>query len=674
MTTPLTQALQPILSRVRTDATAVRQSDGIVRWTDQPLTEARLLAHLTDGAARGCCPIKAGQSTVMLGLFDLDSHKGEVSWSEMSAVADRLCGVLEAHDLMPIAFRSGGGNGMHIYLIWDQVQDAYSVRRAMTEAVEAIGYKSGTGGLGRKQIEVFPKQNSVAADKFGNMFVLPLSRASVPLSPAFEPLPRDAVLTLAWPVSAPVPGAEAPVKIHQSSDHTPLELQQLESALAAIPQESDPLTYDDWFRVVCAIHHETEGGDDGLALVHAFSERCSKHDADYLDNRVWPYLHNNREQVITGASVLHMARTHGWNGCGPDDFDVVEEEPDPPGAVIKKPKFTPVHAAQFAEERATSWLIKGVLPAALGAPVLAVMYGASGSGKSFQATDMAIAIARGIPWRGHRVTKGRVVYVCAEGAGGYRKRLKAYAKHHNIALEDIDVFVIAAAPNLLEADDVSALIRAIHPLGPVVLVVIDTLAQATAGGNENSGEDMGRAIGHCRTISEVLNCTVLLVHHSGKDDTKGARGHSSLKAAADTEFEVVRTEERRAMRLSKQKDGEDSLDMGFELKVINLGEDPDGDPVTSCVVEHNEDTVAAVRAAKEDKTGPVERTMLEVLDTSSGLTDCPEMPTEDLISQTAGRLEWDGKRDQRKTRAKRALKRLLNGVLTERDAKIKRAG
>jgi hypothetical protein len=342
---------------------------------------------------------------------------------------------------------------------------------------------------------------------------------------------------------------------------------------------------------------------------------------------------------------------------------------------LNKPKFTPIHAAQFAEERATSWLVKGVLPAALGAPVLAVMYGASGSGKSFKATDMAIAIARGIPWRGHKTTKGRVVYVCAEGAGGYRKRLKAYAQHHGIPLEDIDVFVIAAAPNLLEKADVDALIRAIHPFGPVALVVIDTLAQATAGGNENSGEDMGRAIGHCRTISEVLQCTVLLVHHSGKDDTKGARGHSSLKAAVDTEFEVVRTDDRRAMRLSKQKDGEDSLDMGFELKIITVGIDPDGDPITSCVVEHNEDTVADVRAAKEDRTGPVQRLMVEVLSAGDGLTENPGMKREDLVAQTAERLEWDGKkRDQRKARATKALNAFLkSGAFVDANGVIRMA-
>jgi hypothetical protein len=418
----------------------------------------------------------------------------------------------------------------------------------------------------------------------------------------------------------------------------------------------------------CAADHTGESGETTTIYYPANTGGYSQ--------RAFKCLHSHCLERPQGEFLEAL----GYEEDLADDFDDISVQDGDPFTVreqsekLNKPKFTPIHASQFAEERATSWLIKGVLPAALGAPVLAVMYGASGSGKSFKATDMAIAIARGIPWRGHRVTQGCVVYVCAEGAGGYRKRLKAYAKHHNIALEDIDVFVIAAAPNLLEANDVSALIRAIHPLGPVVLVVIDTLAQATAGGNENSGEDMGKAIGHCRTISEVLNCTVLLVHHSGKDDTKGARGHSSLKAAADTEFEVVRTEERRAMRLSKQKDGEDSLDMGFGLKIIDLGEDPDGDPITSCVVEHNEDTVADVRASKDDRAGPVEHAMLDVLDAGSGLTDDPRMLREELLEQTKERLEWDGqKRDQRRGRAVKALKNLLKkGVLEDQNGRIGR--
>ncbi len=605
---PLVAALAPVTSRVRRDATAVKIPGAGSRWTDETLTDARLSKHIESGPGRGCCPIKAGESVTRLALLDLDSHSGETDWPAMTRAADVLMGALEEHGLRATPGRSSGGRGIHLICIWDEPQDAYSVREHLRRAIASVGFHNGAGGgVAAHEVEIFPKQDSVPADGYGNQFILPLHGESAPLHPtSLEVLPQDAAVTLPWDLSDPVPVIEKPERA--ANTHAPsTALPELREALAAIPQETDPLDYDQWRNVIFAIHHETNGDDDGLALAHEFSARSSKYEPDLLDERIWPYIDSDRESVITGASILHLAREHGFGAASASDFDDVSQESedfDTSEKRVKKiAKFIPIPAAQFAEEHATRWLIKGVLPAAVGAPVLAVMYGASGSGKSFKATDMAIAIARGIQWRHHRVTKGRVVYVCAEGSGGYRKRLKAYAQHHGIPLDAIDVFVVAAAPNLLEADDVSALVRAIHTIGPVALVVIDTLAQATAGGNENSGEDMGRAIGHCRTISEVLHCTVLLVHHSGKDDTKGARGHSSLKAAADTEFEVVRTDDRRAMRLSKQKDGEDSMDMGFELSVITLGLDEDGDPITSCVVEHNEDTVADVRAAKATAEG-----------------------------------------------------------------------
>ena len=67
---------------------------------------------------------------------------------------------------------------------------------------------------------------------------------------------------------------------------------------------------------------------------------------------------------------------------------------------------------------------------------LVVLFGASGTFKSFLAIDMALHIAHGLPWLGRKTAAGSVVYVAAEGAGGLRKRLAAYARHHSISLAD----------------------------------------------------------------------------------------------------------------------------------------------------------------------------------------------------------------------------------------------
>lgn len=662
-TAALIDALKPILSRVRTDVTAIKVPEGGSRWVNEPLNKARLAKHLEGGLPRGCCPIKAGESTTRLAVLDLDSHKGAVTWAGMVDAAAQVTGACAMEGVPLIPFRSSGGKGLHLFALWDEPQDAYSVRQFFVGMLAIAGFRSGTKGVQDGEIEVFPKQNSVPLTGYGNQFILPLAGESVPLSTDFEPLTREALLTLDWPASLPVPFVEKP-PAPEFTGTTSTEFKQLQKMLDAIPNTDDKeLDYDQWRNIIFAIHHETGGSDDGLALAHAFSAKASKYDPDLLDNRIWPYITSERDAAITGKTIGFMAREHGYVEDVSDDFDVVLSDDTHPDDVSKKQekvnKFQPIHAADFAVSVPQQWLIKGILPAGWTSATLIVMYGASGSGKSFQATDMACAIARGIQWRDCRVTKGRVAYVCAEGAGGYRKRLMAYAQHHGIELAALDVWVIPAAPNLLNGDDVRALITALLSLGPLALVIVDTLAQATAGGNENSGEDMGKAIGHCRTMSEVLHCAVMLVHHSGKDDTKGARGHSSLKAAADTELEVVRSDDQRAMRVSKQKDGEDGLDMGFALETVPVGTDEDGDPITSCVVTHNTNTVAEVRKSGK-KLGKVEDTVMQVLldgeDLASG-----GMDRESLLLASIEKLpKGDGKRDRRREVASRAVTELLN--------------
>jgi hypothetical protein len=122
------------------------------------------------------------------------------------------------------------------------------------------------------------------------------------------------------------------------------------------------------------------------------------------------------------------------------------------------------------------------------------------------------------------------------------------------------------------------------PKGSVV--VIDTLAQAALGLDENTSEGMGRIVSGAKRIRQATGGLVLLVHHSGKDQTKGGRGHSSLKGALDIELGVFRDEStlERSWQITKNKDGEDSSAYSFDLRVVQVGVNTDGDPIKSCVV------------------------------------------------------------------------------------------
>jgi len=321
-------------------------------------------------------------------------------------------------------------------------------------------------------------------------------------------------------------------------------------------------------------------------------------------------------------------------------------------AVAKPVRFEPVPLALFAGRPAPRWIVKGVLPRA----ELVVLFGESGSGKSFMALDLASCVARGTPWRGRRTHAGRVVYIAAEGAGGFRNRVVAHVQSRELTYADLArIDIIDAAPNMLLKDDALDVARAI---GKADLVIVDTWAQVTPGGNENAGEDMGKALAHCKGIHRATGATVLLVHHSGKDASKGARGWSGLRAAADAELEVVRLPAGRLLRTSKQKDGDDGLEWGFGLDVVEIGRDEDGDPITSCVVTEQEIPTAKILRV----LGAVETTVNEViqefaLDQTSGIEVAA------VVTASVAKLPppEDGKRDTRKQRVRRAIEALCAG-------------
>jgi hypothetical protein len=185
VTAALVASLAPLISRVRTDVTARKSDDGRQSWSREALTEKRLLAHVLGGTARGVSQIQAGESTTRVAVLDFDSHGGtqdDVDWEAMSAVVLRVVDVLElGWGLRATLWRSSGGRGVHAYYLWDEPQDAYSVREVLRRGLEACGLKSGAGGVSQGAVEIFPKQNEVSADGYGNQVIVPLSGKSVPL-------------------------------------------------------------------------------------------------------------------------------------------------------------------------------------------------------------------------------------------------------------------------------------------------------------------------------------------------------------------------------------------------------------------------------------------------------------------------------------------------------------
>lgn len=366
----------------------------------------------------------------------------------------------------------------------------------------------------------------------------------------------------------------------------------------------DDLHYDDWRNVGMAVHHETEG--EGFDIWDEWSSRSPKYTStEYSMERWVSFGRNTSAEYTTMGTVLQMIRDHGGEtGVDVATLDDFEALPMP-----KNGKFRITADDEFAaQESSIKWLVKGLLPQAM----LGVLFGESGAGKSFATLDMCAAISRGLEtWNGHRVTQGRVLYVVAEGVSGFRQRIRAYCHQHDIPRIGFDV-IYDVTPNLMDVAQVTDLIKEICEREPYDLIVMDTFAQVTAGANENSGEDVGVALSQCKRLAQRSGAMVLLVHHSGKDASKGSRGHSSIKAACDVELEVKRNAETRSITTTKMKDGREGLSYIFNLHTVVLGIDEDGDDISSCIVEFlGPGTVET--ADKKKKTGKNELAVLGIL-------------------------------------------------------------
>lgn len=168
------EILQPLVARL---CTSHHWRDH--RHVDKPFGMQQLREHVAGTHKMGLCPIEPGGSTCRVAVLDFDSHKGETPFEVMLATARNVAGVLDLeHGIPSQLWRSGGGAGIHLYVVWDEPQDAYSVRELMRAALGACGLKEGTDGVAAAQAEVFPKQSEVQVDGCGSMFVLPFAGKS----------------------------------------------------------------------------------------------------------------------------------------------------------------------------------------------------------------------------------------------------------------------------------------------------------------------------------------------------------------------------------------------------------------------------------------------------------------------------------------------------------------
>jgi AAA domain len=284
-----------------------------------------------------------------------------------------------------------------------------------------------------------------------------------------------------------------------------------------------------------------------------------------------------------------------------------------PGAsqrLEQAPRFTPVAIDDVQVTGAPAWLVQHLLPAR----GLACIVGPPKSGKSFMTTDMLFAVARGVSYAGRDTLPGPVIYLTGEGVMGFKRRLIALRRHHDVEGHGVPFFMIENVPDLgSERTDVQDLLRELdqfiqdHNLGRPRAISLDTLARCMGEGDENTARDMGRFVNRCGIIERHFECAVVVVHHMGKNPAAGGRGSNALNGAADVTITVEKNEACSTVRVDEMKDGPEGQEWRFRLLPYDLSVTTDTPSVTTaetttCIVELiGEATQSKLRETKADR-------------------------------------------------------------------------
>lgn len=306
-----------------------------------------------------------------------------------------------------------------------------------------------------------------------------------------------------------------------------------------------------------------------------------------------------------------------------------------------------------------NYLVRGWL----GKGALSILYGPSNSGKTFVATDLAVHVASGSEWRGNKVRSGLVIYVAGEGGDGIRNRFAAIRKERPTVQARAGLRLLSTNIDLFGPDDASALCS-FMPSDEAALIVIDTMARSMGTGDENSARDVAQFVRNCDFIRKRTGAHVLIIHHSGKNAEAGARGSSALRAAVDTEIVISG----RQISCAKQRDMEIPPNLYFDLQLVELGLDQEGDMVTSAVV------VPAGAPAKEAKQlsgrdAVALHALDEVLKLSGAIRNNESLPQNRKVVEISewrdrcrlnGLTNADAAQDTRRKAFARAKERLLD--------------
>jgi len=379
----------------------------------------------------------------------------------------------------------------------------------------------------------------------------------------------------------------------------------LSTARAVEGQNGDERTYE----VAAQVFDFGVSPDKCMALMaEHFNPRCeppwTEAELESKIGNAWRY--RTRRPGVRACWLTEYEERHG--SPSDDSFNEIPSTDDGDDT------FRAILASDLHKLPDPSYLIDKVLPEAS----VGMTYGPSGSLKTFMALDIALSGACGIPYAASKDRKLegfeienpiRTLFIAGEGARGLKKRVQAWTQRHGLETAP-PIAILSHMPMLARFEQVEKLVRTIHAIGqdghgPINYVVIDTAMRAATGLNLSQPSDSQILIDACECIKRETGATVELIHHTGKDEDRGALGAANLVAGVDYVRRVKKAGKSADVQtvnvqFEKMKDDECPAPYSMIGTAENVGRDAKGQPVTSLVMERTH----YVAGADADEAAP----------------------------------------------------------------------
>lgn len=230
-----------------------------------------------------------------------------------------------------------------------------------------------------------------------------------------------------------------------------------------------------------------------------------------------------------------------------------------------EPKYRFLSVAEINQLPDIEYLVDGLLPV----NGYGIIYGRRGSGKTFEALDLALSIATGTTYHGRTVQQGSVAYIMSEGAAGLKRRIAAWSTHHHHP-DLSNFYALTQTVHINDPELRAHLDLAIERIpGDTKLLIIDTLARSVSGLDENSSADMTRFVGYIDEIRQRRGIAVIPIHHAGWNEGH-ERGSTVIGDAADWICKIKRDEDKIIIQTEKVKD--DELPAKLVLEMLPIAE------------------------------------------------------------------------------------------------------